>query len=210
MWLGNEIICYVHSTLQHMYVQQPITKMYVATRYWLVIKSNYFVNLTAKKLIFTHAHTHIHTHHTHAHIHTPHTQVFPSWLLNSSLQPIRFVCFNLTWPMSSKLTPLCCSLTNQADIHKYHSYQWRSQDIAVARVQYGHTMFVRTSARSAEAYRGSGGILPGILQPPSMAQHEHTIRLYELPHEVQKLIEGLGASSQKFYSLPGRFWGHIP
>ena len=35
--------------------------------------------------------------------------------------------------------------------------QWRSQDIAVARAQHGHTTFVRTSARSAE---GSGGILP--------------------------------------------------
>ena len=32
--------------------------------------------------------------------------------------------------------------------------QWRSQDIAVARAQHGHTTFVRTSARSAEAYRG--------------------------------------------------------
>ena len=38
--------------------------------------------------------------------------------------------------------------------------QWRSQDIAVARAQHGHTTFVRTSVRSAEAYRGSGGILP--------------------------------------------------
>ena len=33
--------------------------------------------------------------------------------------------------------------------------QWRSQDIAVARAQHGHTTFVRTSTRSAEAYRGS-------------------------------------------------------
>ena len=44
--------------------------------------------------------------------------------------------------------------------------QWRSQDIAVARAQHGHTTFVRTSARSAEAYRGAGGIPPQILQPP--------------------------------------------
>ena len=38
--------------------------------------------------------------------------------------------------------------------------QWRSQDIAVARAQHGHTTFVRTSARSAEAYRGSGASSP--------------------------------------------------
>ena len=29
--------------------------------------------------------------------------------------------------------------------------QWRSQDIAVARAQHGHTKFVQTSVRSAEA-----------------------------------------------------------
>ena len=34
--------------------------------------------------------------------------------------------------------------------------QWHSQDIAVARAQHGHTTFVRTSARSAEAYMGGG------------------------------------------------------
>ena len=34
-------------------------------------------------------------------------------------------------------------------------YQWRSQDITDARAQYGHTTFVRTSARSAEVFRGS-------------------------------------------------------
>ena len=38
--------------------------------------------------------------------------------------------------------------------------QWRSQDIAVARAQHGHTTFVQTSARNTKAYRGSGGILP--------------------------------------------------
>ena len=46
--------------------------------------------------------------------------------------------------------------------------QWRSQDITVARAQHGHTiMFVRTSAQSAEAYKGVWGHPPpGILQPP--------------------------------------------
>ena len=34
--------------------------------------------------------------------------------------------------------------------------QWRSQDIAIARAQHGHTTFVCTSARSAEAYGGLG------------------------------------------------------
>ena len=46
--------------------------------------------------------------------------------------------------------------------------QWRSQDIAIA--------FVRTSARSAEAYRGSGGILPPrILQPPRSVLRPYTV-----------------------------------
>ena len=36
-------------------------------------------------------------------------------------------------------------------------YQWRSQDIVYARAQHGHTTFVRTSARSAEAFRGIWG-----------------------------------------------------
>ena len=39
-------------------------------------------------------------------------------------------------------------------------YQWRSQDIAVARAQHRHTTFVPTSARSAEAYRGVWGHPP--------------------------------------------------
>ena len=61
--------------------------------------------------------------------------------------------------------------------HKYvvydlalNSVQWRSQDIADARAQHGHTTFVRTSARSAEAFSGVWGHPPpenlGILQPP--------------------------------------------
>ena len=37
---------------------------------------------------------------------------------------------------------------------------YRCQDIAVARAQHGHTTFVRTSARSAEAYRGVWGHPP--------------------------------------------------
>ena len=48
--------------------------------------------------------------------------------------------------------------------------QWRSHEIAVARAQHGHTMFVQTSARSAEAYTGVWGHPPpeslGISQPP--------------------------------------------
>ena len=44
---------------------------------------------------------------------------------------------------------------------KLSDEQWRSQDIAVAhsRAQHGNTTFLLTSALSAEAYRGSGGIL---------------------------------------------------
>ena len=38
--------------------------------------------------------------------------------------------------------------------------QRRSQDIAVTRAQHEHTTFVRTSARSAEAYRGVWGHPP--------------------------------------------------
>ena len=38
-----------------------------------------------------------------------------------------------------------------------------------------------------------------------------TLHSYELPHEVQKLMGGLGASSPwKFYSVSGWFWGHVP
>ena len=51
------------------------------------------------------------------------------------------------------------------------SYQWRSQDIAVARAQHGHTTFVRTSARSAEALGGS----EGILQPPGSVLRPYTV-----------------------------------
>ena len=36
----------------------------------------------------------------------------------------------------------------------YNFSQWHSQDIAVARAQREHITFVRTSTRSAEAYRG--------------------------------------------------------
>ena len=44
--------------------------------------------------------------------------------------------------------------------------QWRSQDIAIARAQHGHTMFVRTSVRSAKAYRGVWGHPPrSVLRP---------------------------------------------
>ena len=49
--------------------------------------------------------------------------------------------------------------------------EWRSQDIAVARAQHGHTTFVRASARSAEAYGGGGpppenlGILREAIKP---------------------------------------------
>ena len=63
--------------------------------------------------------------------------------------------------------------------------QWCSQDIADARAQHGHTTFVRTSARSAEAFRG---VHPqksfGISQPPrsgseaiwkSLTANSHTV-----------------------------------
>ena len=57
--------------------------------------------------------------------------------------------------------------------------QWRSQDIAVARAQHGHTTFVRTSARSAEAYRGVWGHPPPppprILQPPRSVLRPYTV-----------------------------------
>ena len=56
-----------------------------------------------------------------------------------------------------------------------HSEQWRSQDIAVARAQ-RHTTFVRTSARSAEAYRGVWGHPPPrILQPPRSVLRPYTV-----------------------------------
>ena len=57
--------------------------------------------------------------------------------------------------------------------------QWHSQDIAVARAQHGHTTFVRTSTRSAEAYRGVWGHPPlenlGILQPPKSVLRPYTV-----------------------------------
>ena len=57
--------------------------------------------------------------------------------------------------------------------------QWRSQDFAVARAQ-RHTMFVRTSARSAEAYRGVWEHPlppppPRILQPPRSVLRPYTV-----------------------------------
>ena len=45
-------------------------------------------------------------------------------------------------------------------IFKQAFFQWRSQDIAVARAQRGHTTFVRTSAQSAEAHRGASSPPP--------------------------------------------------
>ena len=60
---------------------------------------------------------------------------------------------------------------------KSSKWQWRSQDIADARAQHGHTTFVRYSARSAEVFRGVWGMLSqkifGILQPP-----RSVLRLY--------------------------------
>ena len=57
--------------------------------------------------------------------------------------------------------------------------QWRSQDIAVARAQHGHTTFVRTSAQNAEAYRGARGHPPpenlGILQPLRSVLRPYTV-----------------------------------
>ena len=63
------------------------------------------------------------------------------------------------------------------------STQWRSQDITVARAQHGHTTFVRTSTRSAEAYRGIWRHPPpppppeklGILQPPRSVLRPYTV-----------------------------------
>ena len=45
----------------------------------------------------------------------------------------------------------CPTVTSLAAIE-----QWRSQDIADARAQHGHTTFVRNSAQSAEVFRRSG------------------------------------------------------
>ena len=57
--------------------------------------------------------------------------------------------------------------------------QWRSQEIAFARAQRGHTMFVRTSAQSAEDYWGVWGHPPPenleILQPPRSVLRPYTI-----------------------------------
>ena len=53
-----------------------------------------------------------------------------------------------------------CRITSLLGL-KGCSEQWRSQDIIVARAQHGHTYtFVRTSVRSAEAYRGVWGHPP--------------------------------------------------
>ena len=52
--------------------------------------------------------------------------------------------------------------------------QWHSQDIAYARAQHGHTTFVRTSAQSAEAFRGVWGHPPPkILQPSRSVLRSH-------------------------------------
>ena len=46
---------------------------------------------------------------------------------------------------------------NSTTVHNLHSLgQGRSQVIADARAQHGHTTFVRNSAQSAEAFRRSG------------------------------------------------------
>ena len=50
--------------------------------------------------------------------------------------------------------------------------QWHSQDIAIARAQHGHITFVRSSARSAEAYRA---VPPQNLQPPRSVLRPYTI-----------------------------------
>ena len=55
-------------------------------------------------------------------------------------------------------------------------WQWRSQDIAVARAQHGHTTFVRTSARSAERFLGHPPPPPPrILQPPRSVLRPYTV-----------------------------------
>ena len=57
---------------------------------------------------------------------------------------------------STKLQTITLYLVNTTAKFK----QWRSQDITYARAQHGHTTFLLISARSAEALRGSGGIIP--------------------------------------------------
>ena len=64
-------------------------------------------------------------------------------------------------------------LSGVFDTHRHG--QWCSQDIAVARAQHGHTMFVRTSARSAEAQKLIGHPPPGILQPPREVLRPYTV-----------------------------------
>ena len=78
----------------------------------------------------------------------------------------KFVQINVVCP--------CCALASAMTW-----LQWRSQDIAIARAQHGHTTFVRTSTRSAEAYRGIWGRPPAenleISQPPRSVLRPYTV-----------------------------------
>ena len=72
--------------------------------------------------------------------------------------------------------------------HKYvvydlalNSVQWRSQDIADARAQHGHTTFVRTSAQSVEAFRGVWGH-----PPPKKFRNFTASQLVLRPYTVAK------------------------
>ena len=65
--------------------------------------------------------------------------------------------------------------------------QWRSQDIADARAQHGHTMFVRTCAREVQTGRGGGVSFPknfGNLPDPVLWPY-HTENVHD---ERMKLV----------------------
>ena len=66
-----------------------------------------------------------------------------------------------------------------------------SQDIAYARAQHGHTTFVRTSARSAEAFREVWGYPPqnlGILQRPRVVPRSYVAKRKLLTTDSRKRL----------------------
>ena len=68
-----------------------------------------------------------------------------------------------------------------ADLSCSRMLQWRSQDSTIARAQHGHTTFVQTSMRSAEAYREVWRHPPSknlrILQPPRSVLRSYTVAM---------------------------------
>ena len=70
-------------------------------------------------------------------------------------------------------------------------HQWCSQDITVARAQHGHTTFVLTSTRSAEAYRGVWG------HPPP--ENLRNFRASQVGSEQQRRNGGEGGGANPPY-----------